>query len=646
MSENCSGVDCSIDCGSDEVSALLASEKGRNKRKFLCELSVDVSTEVSNVSLTQVPRYEMLEEKFRNALNELGSLMERSEDAVEEQDPEESQDSDWDDPVTSQLEELLTNNLYATFCSAVKKIVENGYTEEVAEWAVLNSSLFHGSKDAVSNVVDSALTVLKREKEISTTKHPVFEGLQSLVDYTLLEMIYVLREVRPSLTVLEAMWCLLLSDLNLVNACVTEGGSTEASGESQTLPQSKSEPADTDQTKDSNNSGSAKQVIPENKGSEKESSFSFQEAKGNLLGVVKEHIQTLCQGNAMDEKSAGNRKGLSINSKRDLLRQKAYQFEKNYKGRLSKGAFKAKVAAWGSMVLDKSLRAQSGCATIAIKGVHPKLATSAGGNSSSLVEGKDPVSALAAAVNSKSRASSLPDASKGGADTAESPKAMDYFASIPFDEALQKYIPQDEKDEAILLLVPHKQEIEKELQGWTEWANEKVMQAARRLGKDQAELKMLRQEKEEIEKFKKEKQALEESTMKRLSEMEHALTNATGQIEVANCTIRRLEEENGMLKNEMEAAKVQAIKAATNLQLATEREHETLKKLQLWDAEKNAVQDQLKNIKCDIVALNTRLEKTRERQNQFKVCFDLKLVKLLLVLPSDLLRLIFCCYKY
>lgn len=619
MAENCSVVDCNIDCGSEGVSTLLANEKGRNKRKFLCELSVDISAEVTNESGTE-PRFEMLEEKFRNALNELGSLMERSEETVEEQDEEESQDSDWDDPVTSQLEELLTNNLYATFCSAVKKIVENGYTEEVAEWAVLNSSLFHGSKDAVSNVVDSALTVLKREKEISTIKHPVFEGLQSLVDYTLLEMVYVLREVRPSMTVLEAMWCLLLSDLNLVNACVMEGDSTEPSGESQTLPQSKSEASGTEQTKDSDNPGSSKPTTPQDKGSERESSLSFQEAKGNLLGVVKEHIQTLCQGNAMDEKSAGNRKGLSINSKRDLLRQKAYQFEKNYKGRLSKGAFKAKVAAWGSMVLDKSLRAQSGCSSIAIKGVNPKIATPAGGNSSPVVESKD------TAVNSKSGASSIPDASKSGADAAETPKATDYYASIPFDETLQKYIPQDDKDEAILLLVPHKEEIEKEHQGWTEWANEKVMQAARRLGKDKAELKMLRQEKEEIEKFKKEKQALEESTMKRLSEMEHALTNAKGQIEVATCTIRRLEDENSMLKNEMEAAKEQAVRAATNLQLATEREHETLKKLQSWDAEKTAVQDQLKNIKCEIVALKTRLDKARERQNQFKVRFDLKLI--------------------
>ena len=68
------------------------------------------------------------------------------------------------------------------------------------------------------------------------------------------------------------------------------------------------------------------------------------------------------------------------------------------------------------------------------------------------------------------------------------------------------------------------------------------MQVAQRLGKDRAELKMFRKEKEE-EKLKKEKQALVDSTIKQLSEMEYAMTNATGQIQVDNCTIARLKEE-------------------------------------------------------------------------------------------------------
>lgn len=71
----------------------------------------------------------------------------------------------------------------------------------------------------------------------------------------------------------------------------------------------------------------------------------------------------------------------------------------------------------------------------------------------------------------------------------------DYYVDIPYDESLGKYIPQNERHGAILVLAPHIMTLQKELQHWSDWASKKVMQETRRLGKDQAELKMLRQEK-------------------------------------------------------------------------------------------------------------------------------------------------------
>ncbi|KAI3472684.1 hypothetical protein Pfo_030833 [Paulownia fortunei] len=476
--------------------------------------------------------------------------MERSEVTIEEQEVEEYQQADWDDPIACQLEELLTNNLFATFCSAVKKIVECGYTEEAAEWAVLNSSLFHGSKDGVSNVVDGALAFLKREKEFNSPKHPVFEGLQSLVDYTLLEMIHVLRE--------------------------------EAPGESPTLSQSKSETSGTSQL-DSNKLDNPKQIMPRAQSSQpetpvagpahqlpnykpspgelassgKESSLALQEAKGKSSGVDREHMQTSSQGMVVDEKSGVVERGHPLIPREICFDRRHFTLRKITKVACRRGLLRPKL-------------------------LPGEVCNSQSGLPASVLSVKDPVFALPA-VNSKAPASSVPD-------TDPRPKVE---------------------------IIPHKQALEKELQGWTDWANEKVMQAARRLGKDQGELKMLRQEKEELEKFKKEKQTLEESTMKRLSEMEYALSNATGQIEVANCTVRRLEEENSVLKEEMEAAKLQALGSATNLQEAMLREQEALKKLQSWDAEKGLVLEQLTNLKRQIAEFDNRLEKAKGRQNQF-----------------------------
>lgn len=613
-------------------SAVLVNEKGRNKRKFLSEqLTLDLSTEVSNLSLTEFPRYDNLVEKFRNAVDEWRAMVQRSEDAIDE---EGSEDSEWDDPVATELEELLSHNIFTTFITALKKIVECGYTEQVAEWAILNSSFLHGSKDAVSNVVDPALAFLRKQKEFNTPKHSIFEGLENLVDYTLLEMIFVLREVRLDFTVADAMWGLLICDLNLLNACSMDKGPTvgsssqEASRETRSLPLSISETAIATPS-ESKNSGDAQELLApkapissmgnqqstckrgggESGATQKESSPTLLEAKGSSSSV--------------DEKSGGSKKGSPSNSKRDLLRQKTFQFDKSYRGRLSKGAFKAKVAAWGSMVLDKSLKSQSGSSSASMKGTSSKITPPPVEGTVAAPDkiGKDPISALLERISKshKSFVLGTDSSSKSEISVPDTPKAVNYFASIPFDETLQKHVPRDETDEAILMLAAYKKTLEKELQVWVDWGNAKVMQAARRLGKDQGELKMLKLEKEEMEKYKREKQTLEENTMKRLSEMEYALSNATGQIEVAKCTVHRLEEENDVLKDEMEAAKMKALRSAAKLEEALGKEQEYQKRLQAWEGEKGLMLEQLTNLKRQAAVLTNRIEKAKARKEQFEV---------------------------
>ena len=153
-------------------------------------------------------------------------------------------------------------------------------------------------------------------------------------------MICVLREVRPSLSVKEAMWRLLISDLNLLNACVASNGNT------------------------------------------------------------------------MDEKAVGNRKGLSVTSKKDMLRLKPFPSEKNYVCHMSKADFMAKFT------------------NIAMKGVvHSKSPTRAG-TSTSASEGIQHSSC-------NSPYPLPPDGGlKGGADVSDAPDANDYYSPIRFDETV------------------------------------------------------------------------------------------------------------------------------------------------------------------------------------------------------------------
>nr|GEX51840.1 putative E3 ubiquitin-protein ligase RF298 [Tanacetum cinerariifolium] len=111
-----------------------------------------------------------------------------------------------------------------------------------------------------------------------------------------------------------------------------------------------------------------------------------------------------------------------------------------------------------------------------------------------------------------------------------------------------------EGDETIMKLVPRVHELQNQLQEWIEWANQNVMQATRRLGKDKAELKTLRQKKEEVERLKK----------------------GNGQVERANSDVRRLKVENNHLRHEMEVANVRAAESTASCEEVSKREKKTL----------------------------------------------------------------------
>ncbi|XP_059298016.1 putative E3 ubiquitin-protein ligase RF298 [Lycium ferocissimum] len=641
--------------GANEKSLVIsAQEKGsRNKRKFLSEFPLDVPIDTTPaLSLTEFPRYDLLEENEKQGVESL-------------------QHADWDDTIACQLMELLFHNLSATFRSAIKRIVECGYSEEIAERVVLRSGLYHGSKDVVSTIVDGALALLSREKELDTsTASLIFEDLNSLVEYTMLEMICVLREVKPDFTVAEAMWCLLICDLNLLHACAVEGDllgdlcslenpreSSSVSKLAQQKEASEATQSDLDKLQLSKPathsevpcddavtqlSNSIYSHLHEMEITVNGSSAVLPVAGSKAAGVSRENI-SLSKAAILEDKGSTGRKASSLNSKKDMLRQKTFHFEKSYKGRMGKGSFKAKLTAWSSMVLDKTLLNSESCSSgLVMKGTYSKVITSVksngplaegGSHSSSTTPSIAPSSEIASARATQDTVSALPavntaipaspapepkSSSKTPGSSPASPKVLDYYAGIPYDESLGKHVPQNEKDETILLRISRMQTLQKELQGWTDWANEKVMQAARRLGKDQGELKILRQDKEDAEKLHKDKQMLEENNMKRLTEMEHALSNASGQIEMANSTLRRLEVENAVLKKEMEAARMDAVGSATNFHQALAREQEILKKCQALEMEKGELQDDFSNLKREATRFEQELERAKKRQNQFK----------------------------
>ncbi|XP_013612308.1 PREDICTED: putative E3 ubiquitin-protein ligase RF298 isoform X1 [Brassica oleracea var. oleracea] len=515
--------------------------KGRKNKRKLAD-----SPQPLTDSLTEFPPYELVHSlKFQTPLSE------------------ESESLGWDDPFACYLEELLTSNLMALFRNAMDQIVACGYREDVVLKAISGSRLYCGGNDLVSNIVNDTLSFLKSGKKVSGLRDCLFEDLQQLVAYTLVEKISLVKEVRPSVSTVEAMWRLLMCDLNVFQAFEMEGdGIVECN------PTKYSEPV-VKFGNFKNCNGSSSEV-----------------AKRKTLASSSSSVAA-----ASGEKLVSGRKG---RTKKEvaMMRQKSC-VDKIRTYSKGSGYKTAKYPSVGGFLVEKRGKSPSKIASEVVKDP-PAL------------DGSGYFTALPA-VNAPP--APLPSCSE---------PAPDYYIGIPYDASLGIYIPRNKRDELVLKLAPRMKDLETELQVWTDWANQKVKQATSRLLKDQPELKALRKEKEEAEELRKERQILEENNTKRRSEMEFALSKMTRQLEKANNAVRRLEMEQSLLRKEREAANLRAAEAAVNYKEAKERVQRTLKSSQSWEGQKALLQEEVKSQRDKVAELQQEVAKAKNRQNQIE----------------------------
>ncbi|POO04036.1 43kDa postsynaptic protein [Trema orientale] len=704
-------------------SSVIVQEKGSgNKRKFRTDPPLGDTNKIVSLPQSECSGYEFSADKFEitpsngqsgvcdccsvsldhsdNLKLDLGlsSAVGSSEvgpcQPREELEADDIQDADWSDLTETQLEELVLSNLDTIFKSAIKKIVACGYTKEVATKAVLRSGLCYGSKDTVSNIVDNTLVFLRSGQEIDSSREHYFEDLQQLEKYVLAELVCVLREVRPFFSTGDAMWCLLICDMNVSHACAMDGdplstfvndGSSNGSSSTLNQPQlkveSKSSELDLlDPCKPAYSSQSeaptlaAVPSITKPKASLGRSKSAFEEGTNSTSETMDKAFSAAgtSQSNALEEKPGSSRRVHSLSSKREyMLRQKSLHLDKSYRTYGKGSSRSGKLSGLGGLLLDKKLKSGSDSTAINLKNASLKISNAMGvdvpqdnGNYNISANAGPPFRVASSLDTDNTNTTSVPEidtqstlpavntvpalpasdtqhtlsaadtelslslpSKSSSADvpigcTAESPNYS--YTGIPYEKSLEKWVPRDKKDEMILKLVPRVRELQNQMQEWTEWANQKVMQAARRLGKDKEELKTLRQEKEEVERLKKEKQTLEENTMKKLSEMECALGKASGQVERANSAVRRLEVENAALRREMEAAKLRAAESAASCQEVSKREKKTLMEFQSWEKHKAFLQEELMTEKRNLSKQIQELEQAKDLQEQFEARWHLE----------------------
>ncbi|KAM7259796.1 hypothetical protein ACFE04_015537 [Oxalis oulophora] len=603
----------------------------RNKRKFRADPPLGDLNKFISSAQSEYPDYEFSAEKFEitpshghssacdlcginpehsdglkldlglsTAIVEVGSSETR-----EDLDFEEFQNIDWSELTESELEEIVLQDLEASFKSAIKKLVSHGYSEEVATKAILRSGLCYGNKDTVSNIVENTLAFLRSGQDINhISRDHCFEDLQQLGKYLLAEQVCVLREVRPFFSTGDAMWSLLITDMNISNAFNVEEDSSPLKPEEKSSDLALANPFP-----QSSQLESLPAVDASNVAKSKNSHVFGELISDAMSDTVRKTFSVAgkSQSQTFEEKFVGSRKIHSITTKREyILRQKSSHLEKNYRSYGSKVSSRtAKLSGLGGYILEKKIKPVSGSATLK----HASVRISKAVGVEVPRDNPGPTADTELSL-------SLPSANLPSGFSAD---PSDFsFAGIPYDKASGQWIPRDKKDETILKLVPKMRELQNQLQQWTEWANQKVMQAARRLGKDKVELKALRQEKDKIERLEKERQCLEENTVKKLFDLENALCKASEQVERTNASVRKLELENTVLRKEMEVSKLRAAESAANFEEVLMREKNTVMEVMSWEKQKIMFQEEVTNEKCRVAQLLQELDQAKALKEQFE----------------------------
>lgn len=165
----------------------------------------------------------------------------------------------------------------------------------------------------------------------------------------------------------------------------------------------------------------------------------------------------------------------------------------------------------------------------------------------------------------------------------------------------------DPKNQMARELIKQTREMETQLKERKEWAQGKAIQAARKLGADLTELRVLRMEHDENQRRKKEKQVMEDDTMKRLAHLENELKKKSGQLDRSNATVQRLEMENAEIRAEMEAAKLSASETEKQCQGLLRKEKKDSKRLEVWERQKAKLKEDIAECKTNITQAEREL---------------------------------------
>ncbi|XP_010461075.1 PREDICTED: MND1-interacting protein 1 isoform X2 [Camelina sativa] len=476
-----------------------------------------------------------------------------------------SSPSEWGYCTEEHLEEILLKHLEFFYNQAVSKLLDLGYQEGVAVKAVLSNGHCYGELDVLTNIMNNSLSYLNTTSCDGGEVETDFTDLRDLEEYSLAGMIYLLQQVKPNLSKGDAMWCLLMSELHVGRATTMD------------IP-----------TPSPGNRASCCCTSTKDDDSNKE------DVGSTSLDIAGFMAPALCRfhggwdfGNGGGPEFSGN--GFSTSGTAELKLQREIDCPKRFNLSPSmKSLMKRNVAAFaaGFRASMKQKQIQSETCGDSISPARVETC-----------EQQQP--------------------RKSGSEESVG-SVLEKFRDLNLDDDSLESVGEDGKDCVIVNLLHQVKDLEKKLKERKEWAHKKAMQAAQKVSEELADFKSLNSEREAIQLLKKGKKAVEESTMKRLSDKQSGLKKVTGERDTANLIVRKLENQNAEIRAEREGSKLSASESLKAFMEETKKEKKCLKKLVAWEKQKLKLQDEITAEKDKINALYRNLAQTTQDEKEIE----------------------------
>nr|XP_043627535.1 MND1-interacting protein 1-like [Erigeron canadensis] len=443
------------------------------------------------------------------------------------------------------LEKMLLIKLDIVYNLAFDKLIGLGYDKDAVMKGILRCGFCNGKMDAVSNIVSNVVGYFDKSVKGGKDTKQVFDNLSMLLSFSVAFLVCMVRREKEEMSKEEAMWRLVMCDLHVDSARDMNVGDEVRVTDAEVSEDGMSG-VSPDSCRFSSGWGFGKIMVDEFHVKRPVSRAEFEK----ILGV--------------DRKGSND---LVIYSNEKLISRINGTFAEEDRAKIKK----------------RQADSDGGSGAVC------------NGGQLSVVETEGVDSCASDLFNEIMEKMSVKN--NEGIDT-----ILKQFYDLTI-EGDKESADMDQKDEMLLSLVNEIVALEGQVKERREWAHQKAMQAARKLAHDLAELKMLRMEREENQKVNQEKPTVDDSTMKRLSEMENSLRKVSGQMGRGNLIVRRLEVENAEIRAETEASKLSASESMTLCLSVAKREKKYLKKVLAWEKQRAKLQEDITAEKQKLIEL-------------------------------------------